>query len=161
MFLMMNSARLHVGLQGLGHQEMATQNALRHAAEREQFRSPIAQMPAMRHALLRLQVCTETHRLLAYRAALALDEAAHHADPAQRARQGRAAALLTPVVKAACTRQGFDSASDALQVFGGYGYTQDFIVEKLMRDAKLLQIYEGTSQIQRLVIARDLMRAHG
>ena len=47
-----------------------------------------------------------------------------------------------------------------MQILGGYGYTKDFIVEKLMRDAKLLQIYEGTSQIQRLVIARDLMRAH-
>mgnify|MGYP000671001631 CR=1 FL=1 len=48
--------------------------------------------------------------------------------------------------------------TDAVQIFGGYGYTQDFVVEKLMRDAKLLQIYEGTSQIQRMVIARDLLK---
>jgi alkylation response protein AidB-like acyl-CoA dehydrogenase len=161
MFLMMNSARLHVGLQGLGHQEMATQNALRHAAEREQFRSPIAQMPAMRHALLRLQVCTETHRLLAYRAALALDEAAHHADPAQRARQGRAAALLTPVVKAACTRQGFDSASAALQVFGGYGYTHDYGVEQTLRDARIAMVYEGTNEIQAIDLLQRKVLADG
>jgi acyl-CoA dehydrogenase len=50
------------------------------------------------------------------------------------------------------------ATTDAVQVFGGYGYTQEFVVEKLMRDAKLLQIYEGTSQIQRLVITRDLIR---
>jgi acyl-CoA dehydrogenase len=53
------------------------------------------------------------------------------------------------------------ATTDAVQVFGGYGYTQEFVVEKLMRDAKLLQIYEGTSQIQRMVIARDLMRQTG
>eukprot|EP01035_Chromulina_nebulosa_P069684 gene69684-biopygen50452 len=73
MFLMMNAARLHVGLQGLGHQEMATQNALRHAAERVQFRQPIAQHAAMRQLLLKLQLLTEAQRVLAYRAALAIN----------------------------------------------------------------------------------------
>ena len=53
------------------------------------------------------------------------------------------------------------ATTDAVQVFGGYGYTDEFVVEKLMRDAKLLQIYEGTSQIQRMVIARDLVRTMG
>jgi acyl-CoA dehydrogenase len=51
------------------------------------------------------------------------------------------------------------ATTDAVQVFGGYGYTNEFVVEKLMRDAKLLQIYEGTSQVQRMVIARDMVRA--
>ncbi|MGA1327475.1 MAG: acyl-CoA dehydrogenase family protein, partial [Rubrivivax sp.] len=133
MFLMMNSARLHVGLQGLGHQEMAAQNALRYAHERAQGRAlagggsgsgtgavatadPIAHHPAMRHALLRLQALVEGQRVIAYRAALALDEAAHHADAAARAQAAPLAALMTPVVKAFCTHQGFHGASAALQV---------------------------------------------
>jgi len=69
MFLMMNSARLHVGLQGLGHLEMATQNAARHAAERVQMGRPIARHPAIRHTLLRLQAMTEALRVVAYRTA--------------------------------------------------------------------------------------------
>jgi hypothetical protein len=161
MFLMMNSARLHVGLQGLGHQEMATQNALRYASEREQFRSPIAQQPAMRHALLRLQVLTEAQRVLVYRAALALDEAAHHADGAVRARQGRTAALLTPLVKAWCTAQGFASASAALQVFGGYGYVHDYGIEQTLRDARIAMIYEGTNEIQAIDLLQRKVLADG
>ncbi|MBI5259913.1 MAG: acyl-CoA dehydrogenase family protein [Burkholderiales bacterium] len=163
MFLMMNSARLHVGLQGLGHQEMATQNALRHAFERHQGRAaapaaggavpaaeadPIAAHPAMRHALLRLQACTEAQRVIAYRAALCIDEAAHHADAARRARAAGQAALLTPVVKALLTQQGFQSASAALQVFGGFGYVHDYGIEQTVRDARIAMIYEGTNEIQ-------------
>jgi alkylation response protein AidB-like acyl-CoA dehydrogenase len=148
MFLMMNSARLHVGLQGLGHQEMATQNALRHAAERVQFKAAIATQPAMRHTLLRLQALTEAQRVIAYRAALALDEAAHHADPAQRERQGRTAALLTPLVKALLTQHGFESASAALQVFGGYGCVRETGIEQTLRDARIAMVYEGTNEIQ-------------
>ena len=148
MFLMMNSARLHVGLQGLGHQEMATQNALRHAAERVQMKRPIDQHPAMRHTLLRLQALTEAQRVIAYRAALALDEAAHHADAARRTQAGLLAALLTPVVKALLTDQGFQAASSALQVFGGYGYVREYGIEQTLRDARIAMVYEGTNQIQ-------------
>ncbi len=148
MFLMMNSARLHVGLQGLGHQEMAIQNALRHATERVQFRAPIAQHPAMRHTLLRLQALTEAQRVVAYRAALALDEAAHHPDAAQRTRASQCAGLLTPVVKAFLTEQGFAAASNALQVMGGYGYTREYGVEQTLRDARIAMVYEGTNEIQ-------------
>jgi Acyl-CoA dehydrogenase, C-terminal domain/Acetyl-CoA dehydrogenase C-terminal like len=93
-------------------------------------------------------VLTEAQRVVVYRAALALDEAAHHGDAAVRARQGRAAALLTPVVKAWCTAQGFASASAALQVFGGYGYVHDHGIEQTLRDARIAMIYEGTNEIQ-------------
>jgi len=161
MFLMMNSARLHVGLQGLGHQEIATQNALRHAAERVQFKTPIVQHPAMRHALLRLQALTEGQRVIAYRAALALDEAAHHADPVQREVQGRAAALLTPVVKALLTQHGFSSASQALQVFGGYGYVKDYGIEQTLRDARIAMVYEGTNEIQAIDLLQRKVLADG
>jgi len=161
MFLMMNSARLHVGLQGLGHQEMATQNALRYAFERVQMKAirppdgapdrvadPIAWHPAMRHTLLRLQAMTEGQRVIAYRAAQLLDEAAHHADAARRAQVGQMAALLTPVVKAFMTHHGFHSASAALQVYGGYGYVHDYGIEQTVRDARIAMIYEGSNEIQ-------------
>ena len=148
MFLMMNSARLHVGLQGLGHQEMATQNAMRYAFERRQFGRPIAALPAMRQLLLGLQAQTEGQRVIAYAAALAIDEAAHHADADRRARQSRRAALLTPLVKALLTDTGFQTASAALQVFGGYGYTRGFGIEQTLRDVRITMVYEGTNQIQ-------------
>jgi len=161
MFLMMNSARLHVGLQGLAHQEIATQNALHHAFERVQFKAPIATMPAMRQHLLRLQAMVEGQRVIAYAAALAIDEAAHHADAAQRARQQRRAALLTPLVKALLTQTGFDSASSALQVFGGYGYTQDYGIEQTLRDVRIALVYEGTNEIQAIDLLQRKVLADG
>jgi alkylation response protein AidB-like acyl-CoA dehydrogenase len=184
MFLMMNSARLHVGLQGLGHQEIATQNALRYALERAQGRvalapsvgaaqagapaaaaaraaDPIALHPAMRHTLLRLQAMTEAQRVVAYRAALALDEAAHHADPAVRARAAGLAALLTPIVKAFCTHHGFHAASAALQVFGGYGYVAEYGIEQTVRDARIAMVYEGTNEIQAVDLLQRKVLADG
>ncbi|MCW5633951.1 MAG: acyl-CoA dehydrogenase [Rubrivivax sp.] len=148
MFLMMNSARLHVGLQGLGHQEMAVQNALRYAAERVQFRTPIVHTPAMRHLLLRAQALVEGQRVIAYRAALAIDEAHHHEDPARRADAAALAALLTPVVKAFCTHHGFHGAAAMQQVFGGYGYVHEYGIEQTVRDARIAMVYEGTNEIQ-------------
>ena len=162
MFLMMNSARLHVGLQGLGHLEMATQNACRHAQERQQGGAPIAQHPAMRHTLLRLQALCEGLRCVAYRAALALDEAAHHPEPVRRAEQSAVAALLTPIVKAWCTAQGFEGASRALQVFGGYGYVHETGIEQTVRDARIAMIYEGTNEIQAIdLVLRKLLADEG
>jgi len=174
MFLMMNSARLHVGLQGLGHQEMATQNALRYAFERVQMKAvarpegapaqaadPIAWHPAMRHTLLRLQAMTEGQRVIAYRAAQCLDEAAHHPDAAVRARASQLAALLTPVVKSFMTHHGFHAASAALQVFGGYGYVHEYGVEQTVRDARIAMIYEGTNEIQAIDLLQRKVLADG
>jgi len=161
MFLMMNSARLHVGLQGLGHQEMASQNALRYAREREQFRTPIVQHPAMRHTLLRLRATCEAQRVIAYRAALAIDEAQHHADAAVRERQGRIAALMMPVVKAACTEAGFHGAAAAQQVWGGYGYVHEYGVEQTVRDARIAMVYEGTNEIQAIDLVQRKLLADG
>jgi len=171
MFLMMNSARLHVGLQGLGHQEMAAQNALRYASERAQGRAAagggtgavdaIAHHPAMRHTLLRLQALVEGQRVIAYRAALALDEAAHHAEACARAQASALAALMTPVVKAFCTHQGFHGASAALQVYGGYGYVREYGVEQSLRDARIAMIYEGTNEIQAIDLLQRKVLADG
>ena len=160
MFVMMNSARLHVGIQGLGHQEMATQNALRHAAERVQMRQPIERHPAVRHILMRLQALTEAQRVITYAAALALDQAAS-GDAPRRARALRRAALLTPIVKAFCTTQGFESAAAAQQVFGGYGYVHDHGIEQTVRDVRIAMIYEGTNEIQAIDLVQRKLLADG
>ena len=177
MFVMMNSARMHVGLQGLAAQEVACQNALAYAAERRQGRAvapatgtaatgqgpaPLSAHPAMRHILLGLQARIEAQRVIAYQAALWIDEAEHHAEPAARARAGRLAALLTPVVKAYCTHWGFHGASAALQVFGGYGYTAEYGIEQCVRDARIAMIYEGTNEIQAIdLVQRKILADRG
>ena len=148
MFVMMNAARLHVAMQGLGHAEMATQNARRYAAERAQFGGAIDRHPAMRRTLFDGQAMVEGLRVLMYRAALRLDEAEHHPDAARRAAAAAEASLLTPVLKAFGTAQGFARASAALQVWGGYGYIAEYGIEQTLRDARIAMIYEGTNEIQ-------------
>ena len=173
MFLMMNAARLHVGLQGLGHLEMAQQNARRYALERLQMRAavrpagaagsadPIAQHPAMRRTLLGLQAVSEGLRVVAYRCAQLLDIAEHDPDAAARQAASTQAALLTPVVKAFATHQGFHGASAALQVWGGSGYTAEFGIEQTVRDARIALIYEGTNEIQAIDLLQRKVLADG
>ncbi|WP_127995648.1 acyl-CoA dehydrogenase family protein [Piscinibacter defluvii] len=159
MFAMMNSARLHVALQGLALADNAHRNALRYAHERLQSRAPqrgdtaapadpIVLHPAVRRSLLRQRVLVEGGRMLAYAAAHLLDLAEHAEDGALRRSAQDDAALLTPVLKAFLTDNGFALASDALQVFGGHGYTHDWGVEQCVRDARIAMVYEGTNQIQ-------------
>ncbi len=171
MFLMMNAARLHVGLQGVGHLEAATQNAWRYAAERLQMRAaqrpagappapadPIAWHPAMRRILLTLQARTDACRVLAYWTALLLDEHEQHPDAARRALAGGHVALLTPVAKALFTDLGHRSADEALQVWGGYGYVHEFGIEQTVRDSRIAMIYEGTNEIQAIdLVTRKLL----
>lgn len=166
MFVMMNSARLHVGLQGLGHVEAAWQNARQYAAERVQMRAParpqgmpaqaadpILYHPAMRRVLLELRTASEGMRAIGYWAAHLLDQAEHDPNPQARERAGQLAQLLTPIIKAFFTEQGFRQASNALQVFGGYGYVAEFAIEQTLRDSRIAMIYEGSNEIQ----ANDLL----
>lgn len=166
MFVMMNSARLHVGLQGLGHAEAAWQNAHAYALERKQMRAPnrpagigaeaadpIHYHPAMRRALLELRAYAEGMRAVGYWAAHLLDQAEHDPDLMTRQRALQLAELLTPVIKAFFTEQGFRLASNALQVFGGYGYVTEFAIEQTLRDSRIAMIYEGSNEIQ----ANDLL----
>ncbi|MCG7374708.1 acyl-CoA dehydrogenase family protein [Pseudomonas luteola] len=165
MFVMMNSARLHVGLQGLGHVESAYQQALAYASERRQMRAPkrseetaeaadlLVHHPAMRRVLLELRACSEGMRALGYWGAHLLDLAEHATEADERARTHQLASLLTPVIKAFFTEQGFQQASAALQVLGGYGYVTDFGIEQTLRDSRIAMIYEGTNEIQ----ANDLL----
>lgn len=165
MFVMMNGARLHVGLQGLGHAEFARQQASAYAAERRQMRAvprpagasgeadPIAAHPAMQRILQTLEAQTQGMRMLGYWAAHLLDIAEQAEDAAQRDEAEALASLLTPVVKAWFTEQGFQLASQALQVFGGYGYCTEYPIEQTLRDSRIAMIYEGTNEIQ----ANDLL----
>lgn len=162
MFVMMNAARLHVGLQGLGHLEMATQNARRYAGERVQMRAParpaaatraadpIDMHPSVRRTLFTLRASTEGARVISYWTAHLLDEAEHHPDAAQRARAQDLAAVLTPIVKAFVTDIGHHGANSALQVWGGYGFVHDYNIEQTVRDSRIAMIYEGTNEVQAL-----------
>ncbi|TBU83144.1 acyl-CoA dehydrogenase [Pseudomonas daroniae] len=166
LFVMMNSARLHVGLQGLGHAEAAWQNAAEYARQRQQMRAParpagvaaagtdpIHYHPAMRLALLRLRTVSQGLRVIGYWGAHLLDQAEHAASAGARQQAQRLASLLTPVIKAFFTDQGFHLASEALQVFGGYGYIGEYAIEQTLRDSRIAMIYEGSNEIQ----ANDLL----
>jgi alkylation response protein AidB-like acyl-CoA dehydrogenase len=173
MFAMMNSARLHVALQGLAHADNAHRNALRYAQERLQSRAPeravsaaaaadpIVLHPAVRRSLLRQRVLVEGGRMLAYAAAHLLDLAEHAGDEQARRDAQDDAALLTPVLKAFLTDNGFALASDALQVFGGHGYVHDWGVEQCVRDARIAMVYEGTNQIQAIDLVLRKLVADG
>ena len=173
MFLMMNSARLHVAMQGVGALEAATQNAWAYAAERLQMRAPrrpagaapsssgpdpIAWHPAMRRILYTLQARTDATRLVAYWTAQWLDESEHHPDAEHRRAAAEHVALLTPVAKALFTELGHRSADEALQVWGGYGFLHDYGIEQTVRDSRIALIYEGTNEIQAIdLVQRKLL----
>lgn len=155
MFVMMNAARLHVGLQGIGLLEAAWQKASAYAAERRQMRAPgakdtslIHDHPAIRRILHTQRAWIDGGRVLAYHTALQLDVAKHSTDAGERAAAQRWCALVTPVLKAALTEQGFHGASACLQVFGGHGYVREWGIEQIVRDARVAMIYEGTNEIQ-------------
>jgi len=155
MFVMMNAARLHVALQGVGLLDAAWQKADAYAQERRQMRAPgakdtsvIAEHPAIRRILDTQRAWIDGARVLAYRTALELDMAKHHADPARREAALRWCSFVTPVIKAAFTHQAFYGGSECLQVFGGHGYVSEWGIEQHVRDARVAMIYEGTNEIQ-------------
>ncbi|HWU87506.1 MAG TPA: acyl-CoA dehydrogenase family protein [Kofleriaceae bacterium] len=115
-----------------------------YALERKTFGVPIAQHQAVQFMLAEMAISYEATRLLAHKAASQVDK-------------GDLSAITSSYAKAYGADAAMRATTDAVQIFGGYGYTKEYPVEKLMRDAKLLQIYEGTSQIQRIVIARSIL----
>ncbi|MDO7836166.1 acyl-CoA dehydrogenase [Sphingobium sp. HBC34] len=170
MFTMMNAERLMVGVQGLGVAGAAYQQAAGYARERLQGRSadgargPVAiiEHADVRRMLLNIRAFVEAGRALGGWTALQLDRAHHHPDAAERARADALVALLTPVVKAAFTDMGFESAVQAQQVFGGHGYIREWGMEQYVRDARIAQIYEGTNGVQAMdLVGRKLALADG
>lgn len=164
MFVMMNAARLHVALQGVGLLDAAWQKADAYARERRQMRAPIRhdpsqpadpiiEHPAIQRLLDTQRVWVDAGRVIAYRTALEIDVARHHPDADRRQQAQHWCALTTPVLKAAWTDQAFHGASDCLQVLGGHGYVREWGIEQIVRDARVTMIYEGTNEIQ----AQDLL----
>jgi hypothetical protein len=156
---MMNAARLHVALQGIGLLDAAWQKAHAYAQERTQMRAPGALRgdgpadPILRHPAVQRILDTERAwidglRVLAYRTGMELDRARHDPDADRRAAAQQWCSLVTPVLKAMATEQGFTGASRCLQVFGGHGYVREWGIEQIVRDARVTMIYEGTNEIQ-------------
>ncbi|MEO8937322.1 MAG: acyl-CoA dehydrogenase C-terminal domain-containing protein [Burkholderiaceae bacterium] len=173
MFVMMNGARLGVGVQGLGLTEIAYQNAAAYAKDRIQGRSltgvkspdqpadPIIVHPDVRKMLLTARAYAEGGRAFATWVALQSD-LLHHPDEAVRKDADDMMALMTPVVKAFMTDNGFFAASGCLQVFGGHGYIAELGIEQMVRDARINMIYEGTNTIQALdLLGRKILSDNG
>jgi alkylation response protein AidB-like acyl-CoA dehydrogenase len=169
MFTMMNAERIGVGIQGLGIGEAAYQSAVWYARERLQGRAlsgakhpdkpadPIIVHPDVRRMLMTMRSLNEGCRGLAGWVARALDAEHHAAEPETRAKAADFVALMTPVVKALFTDMGLESASLAVQVYGGHGYIRESGVEQYMRDARIAMLYEGTNGIQALdLVGRKL-----
>jgi 3-(methylthio)propanoyl-CoA dehydrogenase len=162
MFIMMNAARLSVGLEGVAIGERAYQRALAWSRERLQGKpvgvqgnktAPIVQHPDVKRMLLTMKSVTEAMRALAYWTSAVLDRARRHPDSAERQRCQAMVDLLVPVVKGWSTENGIDIASLGIQVHGGMGFIEETGAAQHLRDARITTIYEGTTGIQ----ANDLV----
>lgn len=140
-----NQTRPDIGAMATGLMQRCLDESVAYAKERKAFGVPIAEHQLVQAILAEMAISTEATRLLYQKAAWNLGNGVR--DP-----------IVSSYAKAFGADRAMQTAVDAVQVFGGNGYVKDYPVEKLMRDAKVLQIYEGTSQIQRLVIARSLVK---
>ncbi len=175
MFVMMNAARLHVGVEGIGLTEIAYQTALAFAKDRRQSRSLDAEKndpnapadnilvhPDVRRMLLNIKSTNEALRALAVWISVEYDVAHHHPDEATRQRADDIVALLTPIIKSYGSERSFLNISEAMQVCGGAGYTTDWNIEQYLRDERIAMIYEGTNHIQALdLVGRKLTKDNG
>jgi alkylation response protein AidB-like acyl-CoA dehydrogenase len=171
MFRMMNSARLAVGLEGVGIADRAFQRARAFAHDRVQGRrlggddpSPVAIIhhPDVQRMLLSMKAQTEAARALAYYVAGMIDIAERSPDDAERHRADAVVDLLTPVVKGWSTDVGIEVADTGIQVFGGMGYVEESGAPQHLRDARIAAIYEGTNGIQAMdLVGRKIARDNG
>ncbi len=147
----LDHTRITIAAQALGIAQGALDFALGYVKERRQFGKPIADFQGVQFMLADMAMRLEGARQLTYHAAI----------KSERAMSGEKVADLTFVssaCKALASDVAMDVTTDAVQLLGGYGYTREFPVERMMRDAKITQIYEGTNQIQRMVMARQLLK---
>ena len=174
MFVMMNAARLGVGMQSLGLTEVAYQNAVVYAKDRIQMRSlsgvkapdrpadPIIVHPDVRRMLLTARAYAEGARAFCSFVALTIDKELNHPDESVRKDSADLVALLTPVIKAFITDNGWIATSEAMQVYGGHGYIAEWGMEQYVRDARINMIYEGTNTIQSLdLLGRKILMDNG
>jgi butyryl-CoA dehydrogenase len=139
-----NSGRIGIGVQGVGIAQAAYDEALKYVQEREQFGRPLRKFQALQFKLADMATKINAARLLCYHAAWVKDQGKRYVKEAAMAK------LYGSDIAMEVTR-------DALQIHGGYGYMKDYPLERFYRDAKITEIYEGTSEIQRLVIAAELL----
>jgi butyryl-CoA dehydrogenase len=174
MFVMMNTARLGVGMQSLGLTEVAYQNALAYAKDRLQMRSltgpkatdkpadPIIVHPDVRRMLLTAKAYAEGGRAFSSYVALQIDRELNHPDEKVRKEAEDEVALLTPIIKAFLTDNGWISTSEAMQVYGGHGFISEWGMEQYVRDSRINMIYEGTNTIQSLdLLGRKILMDNG
>ncbi len=138
-------SRPQIGSIGCGIARRALDESKAYALERQQFGQPIANFQAIQFMLADMAIELEAIQLLTYKAGWLID-------------QGERSPIVSSYAKAFSADRAMQIATNAVQIFGGYGYMKEYPVEKLMRDIKLVQIYEGTSQIQRVVIARNILK---
>jgi alkylation response protein AidB-like acyl-CoA dehydrogenase len=140
----LDGGRIGIAAQALGTAQAAYEFARTYALEREQFGKRIAEFQAIQHKLANMSMELDAARLLIYRAAWLKQEGRPHTEEGAKA-------------KLFASEMARRQTAEAIQILGGYGYTKEFPVERYYRDAKITEIYEGTSEIQRLVIAREIL----
>lgn len=144
-----DKSRPGIGALGVGLAQGALDVSVEYARKRVQFGKPIISFQAIQHKLADMAIKTEAARALIYAAARHLDT-----DPAD-------ASKVAAIGKVFASDTAMEVATEAVQIFGGYGYMRDYPVEKMLRDAKILQIYEGTNEIQRNIIGQELNKEYG
>ena len=144
----LDHSRPGIGAQGLGIAQGATDYAVDYARTRETMGKPIAEHQLIAGMLADMETKCEAGRGLLYKCGQLIDEGA----------EGAELTKISAMAKLFCTDVAMEVTTDAVQILGGYGYITEYPVERMMRDAKITQIYEGTNQIQRLVIAREMLK---
>ena len=173
MFTMMNLERIVVGIQGLGISEIAYQNSLIYAKERKQGKSTKNQSPNgnadliiehadIRKTLLNMKSIIEGERALCFWLSQQTEVSLNHSDQKIKQEATDMVSLMTPVVKSLFSDLGMEITSDAMQIYGGYGYTKDQGIEQLYRDNRITPIYEGTNSVQAIdLVFRKLVNQNG
>tara|TARA_A100001037_G_scaffold224479_1_gene202394 strand:+ start:197 stop:1963 length:1767 start_codon:yes stop_codon:yes gene_type:complete len=173
MFTMMNLERIVVGIQGLGISEIAYQNSLNYAKERKQGKSnnsklqngsadSIIEHADIRKTLLNMKSIIEGERALCFWLSQQTEVSLNHNDDKIKQEASDMVSLMTPVVKSLFSDLGMEITSDAMQIFGGYGYTKDQGIEQLYRDNRITPIYEGTNSVQAAdLVFRKLSNKNG
>lgn len=141
----LNGGRIGVAAQALGIAQASLEAAVKYSKERKAFDAPISNLQAIQFKISEMATLVEAARLLIYEAALNKD-------------QGKKFIKEASMAKLLASQAAVHCALEAIQVHGGYGYVKEYLVERYLRDSKITQIYEGTSEIQRIVVARELLK---
>jgi alkylation response protein AidB-like acyl-CoA dehydrogenase len=143
-----NYSRPNIAAQALGIAQGALDAAVAYAKERMQFGKTLSSFQGMQWMLAEMALAVETARTMVYRSGAMIDTEPNHPDIPK----------ICSMAKWCASDAAMKVTTDAVQIFGGYGYTREYPVERMMRDAKITQIYEGTNQVQRIIIANQILR---